>query len=284
MRGPISIAKRFSISSGLCLALLAVLAGLSVLSLRTAQTSTSVLITGVIPKTRYCLGFVSDINRVRGDYLRHLATKNKADLPKVESMMAVDRSKLESDYQAYGALLDTEEERSDYAELGGEIETFNREWEKVLPLSRTSQSDDALTLYLRDAFPYFLKVEVTAKRMADKSREVGDAVATRSLARGQRQVVMAEILGVGSLLIGVLVSWFMALEVKRSLHATSSTLHDASDQVVSAASEVSSASQALAQGSSQQAASLEETSASAHEIQVVAQHNMQNALTTATIV
>jgi methyl-accepting chemotaxis protein len=82
--------------------------------------------------------------------------------------------------------------------------------------------------------------------------------------------------GVGALLIGSLLGFFITRSVNKALKQTATTLNDGAEQVSSSANQVSAASQSLAGGASQQAAAIEETSSSLEEMSSMTQRNAEN--------
>ncbi len=283
MNTQLSVGRRFMIVSGVCLALLALLATLAVLSLQSSQATTRSLAAKVIPAVRLSTAIGSDVNRVRGDYLRHLGTVDKTDLPRVEAMMQTDQAKLNEDYKSYGAVILSPADQEQFVTLGRDIDRYGEEWGKVLPQSRGGQPGEALKVYLRDAFPYFLKEESTSRQIAASNQQTAEEMAGRAIEDAQHQVELAEAIGVMALLTGALLCWQMTVRVNRVLHAASFELNASAEQIATAASQVSAASQSLAQGSSEQAATLEETSASAQEIHATARRNAEHAVSTVAI-
>jgi methyl-accepting chemotaxis protein len=90
----------------------------------------------------------------------------------------------------------------------------------------------------------------------------------------------ATVLGGGvalSVVVGLLVSFFLVRSLTRTLNRIISSLGDGSTQVAAASLQVSSASNSLAAGSSQQTASLEETTSSLEELAALVQQNSTNA-------
>jgi methyl-accepting chemotaxis protein len=85
-------------------------------------------------------------------------------------------------------------------------------------------------------------------------------------------------LGVGALAVGlsILVTYFVARTISRSIHLVAGQLMEAAKQVTSAAAQVSSSSQELARDASSQAVSLQETSTSSEEISSMGRKNEQD--------
>lgn len=85
------------------------------------------------------------------------------------------------------------------------------------------------------------------------------------------------VLGVCTLILGVVLAFLTARSISTMLKRIAAGLHGGADQVAAASGHVSASSQQLAEGASQQAASLEETSAALEELTVMTGHNAENA-------
>ena len=85
------------------------------------------------------------------------------------------------------------------------------------------------------------------------------------------------LIGVISVLILMVVVFFIAKSIADPMTRVVAGMKEGSDQVASASGQVSSASQSLAEGSSEQAASIEETSSSLEEMSSMTNQNADNA-------
>ena len=83
------------------------------------------------------------------------------------------------------------------------------------------------------------------------------------------------IVGGIALVVAVVLVWFMARGVSRSIMNSVEEISEAADQVSSASAELSSAAQELAEGASEQAATVEETSASLEEMTAMAKQTSE---------
>jgi methyl-accepting chemotaxis protein len=89
--------------------------------------------------------------------------------------------------------------------------------------------------------------------------------------------LIALIFGAGSILLLLLLGFFVSRSTNRSLRGTIDRLTQSSEQVAGASAQVSSSSHSLAEGSSEQAASIEETSSSLEEMSAMTRRNAENA-------
>ncbi len=85
------------------------------------------------------------------------------------------------------------------------------------------------------------------------------------------------IVTLATLLVGVLLSYFVSLGIIRKLKGLAERMDLGADQVSTASMEVSAASASLADGSSQQAAALEQISSSLEEVTAMTRNDAENA-------
>jgi methyl-accepting chemotaxis protein/methyl-accepting chemotaxis protein-1 (serine sensor receptor) len=163
------------------------------------------------------------------------------------------------------------------AKLKPEVAAIHQGWDKVLPLSRAGKNGEAFQMYDSAMTP---QVELLKRQLVDlvgsNRKELDSSIGSTALTV-QTAWWFSVLLGLGSVVAGVVVSWFMIRALNQELNATVSELSQGAVQIASAASQVASSSQSLAQGSSEQAESLEETSATTNEINSMASRNTDNA-------
>jgi methyl-accepting chemotaxis protein len=285
MSSEMTISKRFMVLSGVCLFLLLVVGTVAANGFRVVGQQVEQLVTNGLPSTRISLIIMSDVKQLRGDYWSHLATNSTQQMDTIEDGMRTDKAKLQQDYERYKSTMDdNDEDRSNYAALGTELDEYYAAWEKVSPLSRAGKTDPAVALYNAEAKPKFKVIDETANKITAYNARATDAAATSVVDKAARSLWIAIVVSLSAIVAGVLVSWFMIHSTSQILRVATQTLAEGAEQVVSAASQVSACSQSLAQGASQQASSIEETSAAAHEINSMAQRNTSNSTSTAEMV
>ncbi len=145
-----------------------------------------------------------------------------------------------------------------------------------------AQQSGAWTEESRDA--YVARWAPIGNALSDASAELGRvAIASgRESSRASAESLSAAqaiLLGLGvvSLLIAIVVGTWTTRAIVSRLRKTSNSLTLASEQLSSAAAQLSQASQTLSIGSAQQAAAAEETSATSEQINSMANRNMENA-------
>jgi methyl-accepting chemotaxis protein len=280
-----TIGKRFTITSGVCLLLIIVLGGISLSALHSAGNTISLFAENTVPTAYVAAGLHTNISRLRGDHLRELAAKAGADQASVEAVIVADTAKLDEGYRAYKLSMDeNDEDRANYAALGAQIVNYTEAWQRVALLIRAGKSEEASTLYLATVSPLAKQLEATTVTIETYNKRMAQEIAKTATASASQAFWISAVVGFIALIGGIAISWFMVSKVNQVLREATQELSEGANQVVSAASQVSSSSQSLAQSSSQQAATIEETSAAAQEIDSMAQRNTDNSRTTATMV
>jgi methyl-accepting chemotaxis protein len=97
------------------------------------------------------------------------------------------------------------------------------------------------------------------------------------LAKAHRIILETVMIGVISLMVLILVVYFIARSIADPMSRIIEGLSEGAGQVSAAAGEVSASSQSLAEGASEQAASAEETSSSLEEMSAMTRQNADNA-------
>ena len=114
------------------------------------------------------------------------------------------------------------------------------------------------------------RVQDAAQKIVGQTRE--------NMERGDRTGdLVALIFGAGSILLLLVLGFFVSRSTNRALRSTIDGLSRSSEQVAGASEQVSSSSHSLAEGSSEQAASIEETSSSLEEMSAMTRRNAENA-------
>ena len=90
-------------------------------------------------------------------------------------------------------------------------------------------------------------------------------------------ITILVILTIAAVIIGVLLSFFIATGITKRLKIIIEDLNNEASQVTFASSQISSSNQQLSEGSSEQASSIEETSSSLEEMSSMTKQNAENA-------
>lgn len=115
--------------------------------------------------------------------------------------------------------------------------------------------------------------KLTADSLASKTAEA-NALATSA-------IFMALVISVVSILVSMIVAYFVLRSATNAINEVVRNLHDSSAQVTSASTQIASSSEELSQATTEQAAALEQTAASIEEMNSMVAKNSENASNTA---
>ncbi|RXH55026.1 HAMP domain-containing methyl-accepting chemotaxis protein [Granulicella sibirica] len=279
-----TIGKRFIVTSGVCLLLMTLLAGITINGLYQAGQATDELGNSEIPSTRTSMALASDLHQLRGDYWKRMAVEAPDRRASEDLEIRADRALLAKDLKAYEPGIGDAEDRGNYEEFTALVNEVDTAWQQVAVVDDTGKGDESVDLFLKIAFPKYEQAEAVVSKMVEYNKRTADGNTAASVSTSSHSLWLAVLIGLTALLGGTAVSWFMVRAVNTTLRAATQELGEGASQVVSASAQVNSSSQSLAQGSSEQAATIEETSAAAHEINSMAQRNTTNSLSIATMV
>ncbi len=279
-----TISKRFIITSGVLLLLSTALGLVAFMNFYKLGKDIDSLAKDSIPGILYSQSLQADVNELRAFYVRHMLETSPADKQKVEALIAKCDGEIQEDIRNYRISITLEEDRQNFSKVEVEVAAIDQAWQKVLPLSRAGKMEEAWQLYKLDTLPHTLAVRDELETIVDWNKRQADETTASSMQAARSALWISSSMGILSLVLGVLVSWYMVSALNKQLLRAVAELSEGADQIVSAASQVSSSSQSLAQGSSEQAASIEETSASSEEINSMAHKNTENCRSTAGLV
>jgi len=180
----------------------------------------------------------------------------------------------------YKALMTTEEERTNYGLLMGNLDRIRPEIGNFATLVRQNKIDEAWPLYNTSLMEPLTQIKNAAEKMAGAQQQVSIAVGIEaskkvSLANAGLYLMLFPTLFAGGIVL--LVIRKLDIDLRQSVER----LTEGSEQVASAASQVSSSSQTLAKDTAEQASMIEETSASGEEINAMARQNAEHSKTAA---
>jgi len=273
-----TVAKRFIVTSGVLLVLSIVIAIISVIGFIKVGKNVHSLATDTMPGVVYAYAMNVDIEILRGDQLRDLASTDSSEIQRWEAAMAKDHQNFDRDAKSYeDTISDETVDRPNFNKLKLLNETFNRAWDGVQLLGRAGKHAEALTTYTATARAPRLALEEQLNVLVNWNRKGAEESVASSAQTSQTSMMLTILTAMAAVVIGIGVSWFMITVLNKQLSHIANEMSQGSGQVLSAATEVSSSSQSLARDSSEQAAMIEETSASAEEINSMAKRNSDNA-------
>jgi len=273
-----TVGKRFIITSGALLALNAALAVISLTGFLSVGKDVHSLATDTVPGLTLSSAMDVDIATLRGDQLRHIFAEDPNEIQSWEKAMAEDHENFLRDWKAYEATINDETvDRPNFAKLQPLVDSIDKGWEHVLPLSRENKTAEAMQVYSSDVRTPLLALMKQLDVMVEWNRAGAKATIDLTTETTQASSRLTLLTALVSLLVGIGLSWTMVTTLNKQLTQTVFDLSEGSDQVASAATQVSISSQSLARDTSDQAAMIEETSASAEEINSMAKRNADNA-------
>jgi methyl-accepting chemotaxis protein len=268
-----TIGKKFAATSGLMVALSAVVGVVAVTSLGLISQKLNSVVNDSLAGT-YLLGRIDGTQLdLRGATLHHVATSDRKMKESKDKQAAALVTQAASLFKEYEQTISTVRDRELFQPIPGFFDAYVQACEKVRTLSRDEKSKDAMTIYDTEG-------DATRKRLKDAINELiqykrtsaaENAASATSLASQGR--LWTFIILTFSLLAGASLAYVIIGGINRTLRQSIDQLHHGAAELQSASNQVSSASQSLAQGASEQAAAIEETSASTQEITTMTQQS-----------
>jgi methyl-accepting chemotaxis protein/methyl-accepting chemotaxis protein-1 (serine sensor receptor) len=277
MGSQMTIGKRFIVTATVLVGFTTAMALVAITGLNGIGKDVHSLATDTIPGLVYASAIQSDVNSLRGDYLRHICETDEATMHRIEEVIADDQKHLAANMKAYEDAITSQEDRGNFEKLQPEVTAVYAAWDsKVHPLSIASKNVEAFTAYKAEILPHMDALQSQLTYMVDWNQKVSDHTVADTVDTVQTSWRLTVAMGILAFAVGVGMAWFMIAGLSRELNAAVEELSQGAVQIASAASEVASSSQSLAQGSSHQAASLEETSSTTEEINAMAVKNTDN--------
>ena len=143
-------------------------------------------------------------------------------------------------------------------------------------LAANGQGKSAADFWLREGTLKWAGASSAIDNVLDYKQKAGVDAAAASQATASFFSTLMWILLPFSAATGLILSYFVAHGINRSLAGSTQEIRRSTEQVAAASKQVASASERLAQGSNQQAATLQETSASGQQITAMTQRNAEN--------
>jgi methyl-accepting chemotaxis protein len=286
MNSTMTISKRFIITSGILLLLSTAMATVAVMGFNTVGNGVRSLSTDTIPGVTYAYAMNVDISGIRGDQLRHILTDKPEELQTWEKSIQDRREQFTHDMKSYEETLGTGDgaERQEFMKLQTMIDAVDSSWGKAVPLSRAGKDAEAMKVYIDEVRPATQGLQNQLSSLVKMNREASDTTVAATVQAVQNCWRITLIVGIVSLIVGIVVSWLMVVALNKQLTHTIMELSEGAEQIAAAAHQVSSSSQSLAQGSSEQAAMIEETSSASAEINSMSRRTAESSQATAEIV
>jgi methyl-accepting chemotaxis protein/methyl-accepting chemotaxis protein-1 (serine sensor receptor) len=266
MNYPMTIGRRFTLTSGILLLLSAALALVSLLTLSAVQTNVRALSNGSVPGLVHSSGIRGDLLKVRGDYLLRIGQTDPAEATKAEGKVLADTARLTADMKVYEAGILSDADRRNFDQLTPEVAAVQTAWDKALLLCRASQNAAAIAVYNAEITPHMDLVKAGLESIVLWNNQAAETTIAATNRGMEVSRWLTLVLAIAAVVLGIGLSWLMIAGLNHDLSKSVQELADGSHQIASAAAQVSTASQVLAQGAAQSVASVEETAASLEQI------------------
>lgn len=278
MGSTMTVGKRFIITSGVLVLLSTALSIVSIVGFNNVRSDVHSMAVDTVPGITYAALMRADANEVRGNVLRRVVETTPEATQKADRAIVSAADKFAADMKSYEAAIGPDEgDHQRFETMKSNYAVFSQKLALVQVLFDAGKNADAWVLIQSSTTPPMTAVRTELDDMVARNRQDSDKTINEATQTSQAGWWMSLTMGLISIVLGVVVSWFMIRALNRQLTAIDSELSEGADQIASAAAQVSTSSQSLAQGSSEQAASLEETSSSAEEINSMACKNTDNA-------
>ncbi len=170
-----TIGKRFIITSGSLVVLCISLSAVAIVGFNTVSKHVHSLATDSIPGIVYASALLTDVNALRGDMLRHVATSDHAEMEKLEATISTDIEHVNSDMSSYEAAITSDEDRQNFEKLKPLLAGMSQGWQKVLPLSHASKNGEAYLVYMSEVSPSVIPLRAQLSTMVDWNHKVSDS-------------------------------------------------------------------------------------------------------------
>jgi len=274
-----TIGKRIIFGGGTLLAMLLLIVGIAIASLKHLRNTVDARIAqDTMPGAIYS----GLINNYMEDGFAELLLAGQADTPaerdKCLKVVAEDVAQTMTNDSGYEASITATEDRHNFDQFKSLEVVYTEARLKYTDLIKAGQSAEARSLLLAKLKPAYQAYTDQGTVLVEWNAREGKVVCAQVIADAEHTIWVVSVIGVLSVLVSVVVGVILIRGIKRALIHLSSALSDGSSQVVYAAGQVSSASQTLASGANEQASSLEETSSSLEEMSSMTKRNSENAL------
>jgi len=269
-----TIGKRISLGFGAVLALLVVLAGISLFGIDSIKGNAEAVIGGSqinVELTQREVDHLNWVAKVTGVLLNGGG----------ELSVETDPHKCGFGKWYYGEGREQAEKRfPSLKSLIAEVEEpHNKLHESATAIKGSLASGGtsaAMAIYNAQTVPALHSVQSLLNKIREEAKKQvpTDQGMMESVASTQLWVAVIAMVALG---LGLMGAFFIVRGVSAAIHQVSLTLHEGAEQVAAAAGQVSSSSQTLAEGASQQAAAVEETSASLEEVGAMVKQDADNA-------
>ena len=273
-----TIGKRIITGGTILIALLLIVGGIAITSLRSlAHFASASLRDDAIPGIVNCSDLA--VYNLRG-HVRALMAGHQTDPAQRDESIAQaaeNSAKVSEAMTKYEAAISRDDDRRNFEGLKQKREDYRSARDAYLTLVKAGKVAEAVAFLMEKLEPANVGYRDHVGMMLKWNQDTALKATNQMVSTAQTATLFASITAGASLLIAIVLGWIIIRGTNRALGTIAAALAEGADQVTSASSQVSAASQSLAEGASEQAASLEETSASLEEISSMTKRNADNA-------
>jgi methyl-accepting chemotaxis protein len=221
----------------------------------------------------------SAFQRSRVNIVEFMGTTEEAVRKDMASRIQERRKEVSENLDRVKGTLLTAEGKAAFATLMADLRKYEAAQDKMMELSLAGKAAEADALFRGEGAELRKSVQDQVEKLFQSKIDAAKNTAEENAASAASATRLMTIFGTAGFVGALLLGFFLARSISRSLQRIVETLTDGSNQISSASTELSASSQSLAEGATEQAASLEETSAAMEQIATMTQQNAGNAET-----
>jgi methyl-accepting chemotaxis protein len=211
------VATKLGLGFGLILILSLVQGTFSIINLSKVNDASTEIATNWLPSVRV----VSDMNTNTSDFriaeIQHIGSTTSEDMAKYEKDLAAVTATFEKNQATYEKLISSAEEQNIYNGFKAKWESYLKEHEHVLALSRENRNDEAKALIRGESQQLFDAASAELLKLVKLNSDGADAASASAdvLFANARSLIIGII--AGSMIIGVLVALWITRAITRPL-------------------------------------------------------------------
>ncbi|MCE5212681.1 MAG: methyl-accepting chemotaxis protein [Deltaproteobacteria bacterium] len=226
------------------------------------------------------IGIIYEISKNYGDVAsstRNIVLTNNATVnSKLEEQYKTGKEKLKNSVDHLAKTVDSSREKELFAKINDALTALYVLSDNALDPEKTNKWE-AARIIIFDLLPVQTRFLNAVDELVAVEKQMAAQDAKQAAMASTIGGIIIAVVGMATLILGILIAFFMTKSITKPLHQVIAGLTDASNQVAMASAQAAASSRSLADGTSEQAASLEETSSSLEEISSMTKQNANNA-------
>lgn len=226
------------------------------------------------------LGTIYELSQNYGDVARStrdiLLTNNAIANEKLEAQYKAGKNKLNNSLDNLEKTITSSHEKELFVKTKDALASLYALSDNALNPERTNKWE-AARIIIFDLLPVQTRFLNAVDELVALEKQIAAEDTKQAVTASTIGGIIIAVVGMVTLILGILIAFFMTKSITKPLHQVIAGLTDASNQVAMASAQAAASSRSLADGTSEQAASLEETSSSLEEISSMTKQNANNA-------